>query len=111
MAGILGLINSNAPNLTTEIGFIVVFPKFQRTYVTTNAVCILLRYALEIPSRFPGALALRRVEWRANSRNEPSKKAAKRIGFKDEGVMRCMWCCQRGKRATCRGKEIRNKRT
>lgn len=88
MAGILGLIKSDAPNLTTEIGSVVVFPEFQRTYVTTNAVCILLQYALEVPSRFPGALALRRVEWRANSRNEPSVKAAKRIGFKAEGVLR-----------------------
>lgn len=88
MAGLIGLVKSDAPNLTTEIGFVVTFPEFQRTYVTTNAVCILLRYALELPSRFPGALGLRRVEWRANSRNEPSKKAAKRIGFKDEGVLR-----------------------
>jgi RimJ/RimL family protein N-acetyltransferase len=50
--------------------------------VTTNAVGLLLNYLLEAP------LSLRRVTWLANARNERSVKAAERMGFRLEGVMR-----------------------
>jgi hypothetical protein len=33
-------------------------------------------------------LGYRRWEWKCNSRNEPSKRAAERFGFKSEGVFR-----------------------
>jgi RimJ/RimL family protein N-acetyltransferase len=50
--------------------------------VTSNAVGLLLSYLLEAP------LSLRRVTWLANARNERSVKAAERMGFRLEGVMR-----------------------
>ena len=32
---------------------------------------------------------IKRVEWRCNSLNEPSKKATERLGFTFEGKLRC----------------------
>ena len=62
------------------------FTSFQRTYVTSNAVGLLLRYCLEIPAK--GGLGLRRVQWKANPLNKASIKTATRMGFKEEGVLR-----------------------
>ena len=87
-AGILGLINSSREDLFTEIGFIVVFPDFQRTHVLSNAVGLLLQFTLNLPSEVPAGLGLRRVFWMANERNEPSVKAAQRMGMRMEGVLR-----------------------
>lgn len=97
MAGVIGLVRSDTTNLSTEIGYVMTFPAFQRTYVTTNAVCILLRFALELPNRRPGALGLRRVEWRAYASNEGSVKAAVRMGFKEEGTRRWYVAVAEGK--------------
>src|SRR6478752_2981861 len=36
----------------------------------------------------PSDLGYRRWEWKCNNRNEPSKRAAERFGFKSEGVFR-----------------------
>ncbi|KAK0457503.1 uncharacterized protein EV420DRAFT_1548633 [Desarmillaria tabescens] len=65
-AGIITYINSSAEDLVTEIGFVMILPAFQRTHVTSNAVGILMNYAL----------------------NLPSVGAAKRMGFQMEGVMK-----------------------
>jgi len=35
-----------------------------------------------------GGLGLRRCQWFANSLNEPSKAAATRLGFKQDGLLR-----------------------
>ncbi|KAK0504493.1 hypothetical protein EDD18DRAFT_1316826 [Armillaria luteobubalina] len=69
-AGIITYINSSAEDLVTEIGFVMILPAFQRTHVTSNAVGILLNYALNLPA--DGGLGLR----------------PKRMGFQMEGVMR-----------------------
>ncbi|PPQ69008.1 hypothetical protein CVT26_001942, partial [Gymnopilus dilepis] len=53
IAGTLGLINSSAPNLSTEIGCIIILPAFQRTHVASNAVGLLLQYALNLPNQQP----------------------------------------------------------
>jgi RimJ/RimL family protein N-acetyltransferase len=52
----------------------------QRTHINTHANALLLRYAFE-------ELGLRRVQWRANTLNAASISAARRFGFKLEGVM------------------------
>jgi len=88
LAGIIGLINSSAPNLFTEIGCVTIFPPFQRTHVTSNAVGILLKFTLNLPSQQPGALGLRRVIWQANVLNKASVRLAERMGFKLEGILR-----------------------
>ncbi len=85
-AGIITYINSSAEDLVTEIGFVMILPAFQRTHVTSNAVGILMNYALNLPP--DGGLGLRRVVWTASASNAPSVSAAKRMGFQMEGVMR-----------------------
>lgn len=92
LAGVIGLLNTLPFNLSTEIGWVVVFPAFQRTYVSSNAIGLLLRYCLELPSdpERPG-LGFRRVQWGAHPANEASHVVARRMGFKEECVVRWMW--------------------
>ncbi|KZV75335.1 acyl-CoA N-acyltransferase [Peniophora sp. CONT] len=85
-AGIIGLINTSAGNLSTEMGPVIVLPHAQRTYVTLNAVGLLLRYCLEVPSK--GGLGLRRVQWSSHPANVRSVQVAVRMGFKREGMLR-----------------------
>jgi RimJ/RimL family protein N-acetyltransferase len=75
-----------------EIGTIVILKSAQRTHVTSNAVGLLMKYALNLPSdpTFPG-LGLRRVQWTCDSGNKPSLTTAKRLGFQFEGTLRWLW--------------------
>jgi len=82
----VGLLNSSPTNLAIEIGFIMILPTFQRTHVTSNAVGLLLHYALDLP--VDGGLGLRRAVWQANVFNEASVRLAERMGFKLEAVLR-----------------------
>jgi len=82
LAGAIGFCNASAPNLAVEIAFVLISPQFQRTHVTSNAIGLLLHYALDLP--IAGGLGLRRVVWQASPLNEPSIKAAERMGFKKE---------------------------
>lgn len=59
-----------------------ILPWAQRTFITTIANALLLHYLLDPP------LSLRRVTWLANAKNERSVKAAQRLGFRLEGIMR-----------------------
>jgi RimJ/RimL family protein N-acetyltransferase len=86
LAGIMCYMNTSTANLSTEIGYIAILPPFQRTHVTSNAVGLLLQYALELPSQ--GGLGLRRVQWQCSSMNAPSIRAAERMGFVKEGIMK-----------------------
>ncbi|KAG2119295.1 acyl-CoA N-acyltransferase [Suillus clintonianus] len=84
-AGIIGYMNTSPANLSTEIGYALILPPFQRTHVTTNAIGLLLQYALDLP---PHGLGLRRVQWMANSRNTKSIGAVQKLGFKLEAILR-----------------------
>jgi len=90
LAGVIGLMDASAHNLSVEIGWVAIFPAFRRTYVTSNAVGILLRYALELPSPDTGrgGLGFRRVQWTAHTGNKPSHATARRMGLKEECVIR-----------------------
>jgi RimJ/RimL family protein N-acetyltransferase len=61
---------------STEIGFVITLKSAQRTHVTSNAVGLLMKYALNLPSdpTFPG-LGLRRVQWTCDSGNKPSPRS------------------------------------
>ena len=85
-AGIIGFLDASPTNLSAEVGFVVVFPRYQRTHLTSNMVGLLLQYCLEVPE--DGGLGLRRVQWQANAQNEASVKVALRMGFHHEGVKR-----------------------
>ncbi|KAJ7176863.1 acyl-CoA N-acyltransferase [Mycena filopes] len=85
-AGIIGLLDTSPANLSTEIGPVVTLPAFQRTHVTANAMGLLLHWALDALEA--GGLGLRRVAWKANANNAGSMRAAQRLGFRQEGVLR-----------------------
>ncbi|KAI0725394.1 acyl-CoA N-acyltransferase [Fomitopsis betulina] len=88
LAGIIALIHTSKAQKITEVGFVLIFPAFQRTHVARTAVGLLLRYCLQTPSASPPGLGLRCVCWSAHMHNEPSIRLAKRVGFKEEGVLR-----------------------
>ncbi|GJE90659.1 GNAT family N-acetyltransferase [Phanerochaete sordida] len=91
LAGAFGLFNASAANLCAEIAYIAVLPGFQRSHVASNAVGILMRYCLELPTASPPGLGLRRVQWCAHTKNLPSARLAERMGFKREAWIRWLW--------------------
>ena len=64
-----------------EIGHIWLSPALQRTRQATEAIFIMARHAFD-------DLGNRRLEWKCDNANEPSKRAAERFGFVFEGVFR-----------------------
>jgi RimJ/RimL family protein N-acetyltransferase len=64
-----------------EIGSIWFSPALQRSRAATEAMYLLARHAFE-------DLGYRRYEWKCNSFNEPSRRAALRLGFTYEGIFR-----------------------
>jgi RimJ/RimL family protein N-acetyltransferase len=63
-----------------EIGHIWIAPAIQRTRQATEAILLLMREAFE--------LGYRRLEWKCNALNAPSRRAALRFGFTFEGIFR-----------------------
>ncbi len=64
-----------------EVGSIAYGPQLQRTPAATEAMFLLLQHAFE-------ALGYRRYEWKCDALNEPSRRAAERLGFSYEGLFR-----------------------
>lgn len=80
-AGLIGLLRTSPEHLSTEIGFVLTLPAYQRTHVTTHGTGLLLNWCFD-------ELHLRRVQWQTNTTNEKSWRAAEKIGFRKEGVIR-----------------------
>jgi RimJ/RimL family protein N-acetyltransferase len=66
---------------TIEIGHIWFAPQLQRSTAATEAIYLLARHAFD-------DLGYRRLEWKCNSLNAPSRRAAERFGFTFEGIFR-----------------------
>jgi len=64
-----------------EIGHIWFAPAIQRTRQATEAIYLMARHAFD-------DLGYRRLEWKCDALNEPSRRAAERFGFTFEGVFR-----------------------
>ena len=64
-----------------EVGNILWGPAIARTRVATEALFLHARYIFE-------TLGYRRFEWKCNSLNGPSRRAAERFGFQYEGTFR-----------------------
>lgn len=64
-----------------EVGDILLTPAIQRTRAATEAMYLMAKHVFE-------DLGYRRYEWKCNDLNEPSKRAAARLGFAFEGVFR-----------------------
>jgi RimJ/RimL family protein N-acetyltransferase len=77
----LGVVNllANVPeHLKVELGGIWYSPVAQGTGANTEAVRLLLDHVF--------ALGYRRAEWKCDARNERSRRAAERLGFRFEGI-------------------------
>jgi RimJ/RimL family protein N-acetyltransferase len=80
--GYVALMNMVRPNRVVEIGHVTLSPgSLQRTRAATEVFYLLLRESFT-------HLRSRRVEWKCNALNEPSRRAALRLGFQFEGVFR-----------------------
>lgn len=79
--GISTLMDIRPAARSIEVGHIVYSPALQRTPLGTEVQYLLARYAFE-------TLGNRRYEWKCNSLNAPSRRAALRYGFVFEGVLR-----------------------
>ena len=64
-----------------EIGHIWFSPRMQRTRAATEAMFLLMRHAMD-------DLGYRRLVWKCNALNAPSRTAAARLGFVYEGTHR-----------------------
>lgn len=64
-----------------EIGHIVFSPRIQRTPGATETIWLMLTRAFD-------ELGYRRCEWKCDSLNAPSRAAARRFGFRFEGIFR-----------------------
>jgi len=65
---------------TIEVGHLSFSPLLQRRPAATEAMFLMMQTAF--------ALGYRRYEWKCNALNEPSRRAAIRLGFQFEGVFR-----------------------
>ena len=64
-----------------EVGHVLYSPALQRTPLATEAQYLLARYVFD-------TLGYRRYEWKCDSLNAPSRRAALRYGFVYEGTFR-----------------------
>ena len=62
-----------------EIGHIWFSPELQQTRAATEALYLMIRYAMD-------DLKYRRMEWRCNAKNNKSRLAAARLGYRFEGI-------------------------
>lgn len=83
LAGMVGYINTSRVHLSSEIGAIVVLPRYQRSHVTSNTVGLMLQYAFTAAEE--GGMGLQRVQWHCSTANAASAKVAERMGFEKVG--------------------------
>jgi RimJ/RimL family protein N-acetyltransferase len=86
LAGTISYIKTSPVHLSTELGFVVVFPPFQKSHVAVNAVGLMLLNAFE--AKEDGGLGLGRVHWMASTMNPASVRLAEKMGFERVGVTR-----------------------
>jgi len=77
--GMASYLNIVPKNGSIEIGHIWLAPMLQRTRAATEALFLLMRYAMD-------DLRYRRLEWKCDALNAPSRRAARRLGFRFEGI-------------------------
>ena len=89
MEGVIGLLEASGQNLRMKIRRVVGYLSFHCIYVISNAVRVLLRYALELPDLDTGRgeLEFRCMQWPTHATNIPSHAAARRMGMKEECII------------------------
>lgn len=79
--GTLALMRITPAHGAAEVGWVVFSRAMQRTPLSTEAHFLLMRYVFD-------ELGYRRYEWKCDSLNAPSRRAAERLGFTVEGTFR-----------------------
>ena len=91
--GMASYLNIVPDHGTIEVGHINYSPLLQNTIGSTEAMFLMMRNAFD-------KLGNRRYEWKCNNLNLASKRAAKRLGFKFEGVFRQSFIVKKRNRDT-----------
>ena len=78
--GLACFLRIDEANGSVEVGNIVLSAALQRTSAATEAMYLMMRHAFD--------LGYRRYEWKCDSHNAPSRRAAERLGFTYEGTFR-----------------------
>ena len=76
--GIACYLRIDQANGSAEVGGIVMSSALQRTTAATESMYLMMRHVFD-------DLGYRRYEWKCDSLNEPSRRAATRLGFHYEG--------------------------
>lgn len=78
--GLASYLRIDPPHGVIEVGHIAFSPLLQRTPAATEAMYLMMKNAFD--------LGYRRYEWKCDSLNAPSRRAAERLGFTFEGIFR-----------------------
>ena len=78
--GVASYLRINPAHGSVEVGHLCFSPLLQQTVAATEAMFLMMQQAF--------ALGYRRYEWKCNSLNLPSRRAAQRLGFSYEGLFR-----------------------
>jgi RimJ/RimL family protein N-acetyltransferase len=78
-AGMASIMDIQPKTGVVEIGAIWFSPSLQQTRGATEALFLMLSYMMD-------DLGYRRMQWRCNAQNAKSRAAAKRLGFRFEGI-------------------------
>ena len=79
--GIATYLRIDHANGTAEVGYITYGAALQRTTAATEAMYLMAAHAFDV-------VGVRRYEWKCDALNEPSRRAAARLGFTFEGIFR-----------------------
>ena len=79
--GLVSLMRADAAQGSVEVGSILFARSLQRSRAATEAIWLLVSHVVD-------DLGHRRCEWKCDSLNEPSRVAARRLGFRYEGRFR-----------------------
>jgi RimJ/RimL family protein N-acetyltransferase len=80
-SGMGAFMRCDAANGAIEIGHIWMAPGLQRSREATEAIYLMIRHCFD-------DLGVRRLEWKCDALNAPSRRAAERFGFSFEGIFR-----------------------
>jgi RimJ/RimL family protein N-acetyltransferase len=78
--GLASYLRIDPPHGVIEVGHIAFSPPLQRTPAATEAMHLMMKNVFD--------LGYRRYEWKCDSLNAPSRRAAERLGFRFEGIFR-----------------------
>jgi RimJ/RimL family protein N-acetyltransferase len=79
--GVAALMRIEPQHGSIEVGHVLFSPRLQRTTAATEAIVLMMRRVFD-------ELGYRRFEWKCDNLNAPSHAAARRFGFKYEGLFR-----------------------